>query len=245
MRHALSQHAQIARVRFEYAHQGTILLDEICEFKIELQPKLLRALEERKFYPVGSDRERRMNVRVLAATNRDPQACIAGGTLRADLYYRLATVLVKVPPLRVRRDDIVPLAEHFCGHFRSEFRRPRLALTAAARETLLAYQWPGNVRELKNVVERAVVLAAGDFIDQHDLMLSKLPTSGDTTDLLVTNQEFKPISLAEMERRHILATLKATNWNKSQTAQILGIERSTLDRKIRRYGLKRELRLPR
>src|SRR5580700_5154289 len=127
---------------FASADGGTLLLDEVCEFKAELQPKLLRALEERRFFPVGSDRERQMNVRVLAATNRDPQASIASGALRADLYYRLATVVVRVPALRDRRDDIVPLAEHFCARFRAEFQRPRITLSDAARDVLLGYHWP-------------------------------------------------------------------------------------------------------
>ena len=192
---------------FASAEGGTILLDEICEFKPELQPKLLRALEERRFFPVGSDRERRMNVRIVAATNRDPQECIAKGTLRADLYYRLATVVLRVPPLRERRDDIGPLAEHFCERFRAEFRRPRLALSAAAREALLAYDWPGNVREMKNVIERAAMLAESDAIGPDDL---GLPLDSVALKAVAASATPDGMRLEDAERLHILRVLESS-----------------------------------
>ena len=147
---------------FATADGGTILLDEVFEFKTELQPKLLRALEERRFFPVGSDRERRMNVRVLAATNRDPMQMIERGLLREDLYYRLATVVIRIPPLRERRDDVLPLAAHFVSRLRGELGRPRASLAPSAEAALLAYDWPGNVRELRNVIERAMIITASD-----------------------------------------------------------------------------------
>ena len=149
---------------FASAEGGTLLLDELCEFKPELQAKLLRALEERRFFPVGSDRERQMNVRVLAATNRDPQTAITSGALRADLYYRLSAVVLRVPPLRERPDDILPLAEHFLRRFAAEFARPRVRFTAFAKESLAEHSWPGNARELRNAVERAVMLSDADEI---------------------------------------------------------------------------------
>jgi two-component system response regulator HydG len=219
---------------FASAEGGTILLDEVCEFKPELQPKLLRALEERRFFPVGSDRERRMNVRVLAATNRDPQESIAKGTLRADLYYRLATVVLRVPPLRARRDDILPLAEHFVDRFRVEFRRPRLTLGEASRETLLAYEWPGNVRELRNVIERAAMLAETDTIAAEDLGLPLDPGA------LKAAAEATPADgtrLEDVERLHIVRVLESVGGSRTRAATLLGISRSTLWEKGKRYGL--------
>jgi len=219
---------------FASAEGGTLLLDEICEFKVELQPKLLRALEERRFFPVGSDRERRMNVRVLAATNRDPQECIANGTLRADLYYRLATVILRVPPLRERKDDILPLAEHFCERFRAEFRRPRVALTGAARDVLLAYAWPGNVREMKNVIERATMLAESDAIGPDDLGLPVDPTE---LRAAVSSVPAGGVRLEDAERLHIAQVLESAGGSRTRAAAMLGISRSTLWEKGKRYGL--------
>ena len=221
---------------FASAEGGTILLDEICEFKAELQPKLLRALEERRFFPVGSDRERRMNVRVLAATNRDPQACIANGTLRADLYYRLATVVLRVPPLRDRIDDILPLAEHFCASFRVEFRRPHVSLTDAARDALLGYRWPGNVRELRNVIERATMLVESNAIGADDLGLPVDPaalravTEGASADPAA-------VRLEDAERVHIARVLAAAEGSRTRAAKMLDISRSTLWEKGKRHGL--------
>ena len=215
---------------FASAEGGTILLDEIAEFKVELQPKLLRALEERRFFPVGSDRERRMNVRVLAATNRDPQDAIAKGQLRADLYYRLATVVLRVPPLRERRDDIVPLAEHFCARFRAEFRRPRVALTDAAKEAIVSYAWPGNVRELRNVIERATMLAPSDAVGPDDLGLPIDPAAARAA---VEGASGEAMTLEEVERRHIARVIELANGSRTRAATMLGISRSTLWEKER------------
>jgi DNA-binding NtrC family response regulator len=217
---------------FASAEGGTILLDEVCEFKTELQPKLLRALEERRFFPVGSDRERRMNVRVIAATNRDPQEYIAKGLLRADLYYRLATVVLRIPPLRERRDDIVALAEHFVAKYRAEFRRPTVTLTPAAREALLAYHWPGNVRELKNVIERATMLTATGSIGPDDL---DLPVVAAPVVLSASGDE--PLRLEDVERAHIAKVIKQVGGSRTRAAAVLGISRSTLWEKGKRYGL--------
>ena len=216
---------------FASAEGGTLLLDEVCEFRPELQPKLLRALEERRFFPVGSDRERRMNVRVIAATNRDPQESIQKGQLRADLFYRLATVVLRVPPLRDRRDDIVPLAEHFLGRFRGEFRRPGVALTDAAREALLAYHWPGNVRELRNVIERATMLSASGSIGPDDLDLPLAPPPVPAAGV------GEPLRLEDMERVHIAKVLKQVGGSRTRAAAVLGISRSTLWEKGKKYSL--------
>ncbi|MGH7193849.1 MAG: sigma 54-interacting transcriptional regulator, partial [Candidatus Saccharimonadales bacterium] len=223
--------------KFEASHQGTLMLDEIGEMSPTIQAKFLRVLEGHPFERVGGSEPVKVDVRVIAATNRDLEKDVADGRFRRDLYFRLHVLEVYVPPLRKRPEDIPELAHYFFNKYNLETGRRLRGFSPAALEQMVRYRWPGNVRELKNVVERAIVLAAGDFIGQEDLMLSKLPTTGDTGEAMAASQEFKPVSLAEMERRHILATLKATNWNKSQTAQLLGIERSTLDRKIRRYEL--------
>ncbi|MEX0713920.1 MAG: sigma 54-interacting transcriptional regulator [Pirellulales bacterium] len=223
--------------KFEAAHQGTLMLDEIGEMSAATQAKLLRVLEGHPFERVGGSEPVKVDVRVIAATNRDLEKDVTEGRFRRDLYFRLHVLEIVVPALRKRPEDIPELTKYFFHKYNVETGRKLRGFTARAMEQMLRYRWPGNVRELKNVVERAIVLAEGEYIDQEDLMLSKLPTTGDTAEALPMGLEFKPTSLADMERRHILATLKATGWNKSQTAQLLGIERSTLDRKIRRYEL--------
>ena len=222
---------------FASADGGTLLLDEVCEFKPELQPKLLRALEERRFYPVGSDRERRMNVRVLAATNRDPGEMIAQGSLREDLYYRLATVVVRIPPLRERRDDVLPLAEHFLARFRVELGRPRATLTPAAAAALGAYEWPGNVRELRNVLERAVIVADSDAIGPHDLGLTAAAPAPRPPGAPPESAAVEPLRLEDVEKEHILRVLARVSGSKTRAAAMLGVSRSTLWEKTKRYGI--------
>ncbi len=223
--------------KFESAHQGTLMLDEIGEMSPTIQAKFLRVLEGHPFERVGGSEPVKVDVRVIAATNRDLEKDVAEGRFRRDLYFRLKVLEVVVPALRKRPEDVSALALHFLARFNAETGRKIRGFTPRAMDEMRRYRWPGNVRELKNVVERAIVLCQGEYIDQEDLVLSKLPTAGDTTEAPPHAQEFVPISLDEMERRHIYATLQATAWNKSQAASILGIERSTLDRKIRRYEL--------
>jgi two-component system response regulator HydG len=219
---------------FASADGGTLLLDELCEFKPELQAKLLRVLEERRFFPVGSDRERRTNVRVLAATNRDPQAAIASGALRADLYYRLSAMVLRIPPLRERREDILPLAEHFLGKLSAELGRRNVRFSALARETLLAHDWPGNARELRNTVERGLMLCDSDEIgpELFDLpvapppSLAPPPADGSGTWLL-----------SDTERVHIERALAAAGGSRARAAALLGISRTTLWKRLKDYGL--------
>jgi Nif-specific regulatory protein len=222
--------------KFEAAHRGTLMLDEIGEMSPGIQAKFLRVLEGHPFERVGGSKPVSVDVRVIAATNRDLEKDAAEGRFRRDLYFRLHVLEIIVPGLRKRADDIPELANYFLRRFTAETGKKIQGFTPSAMEQLVRYRWPGNVRELKNVIERAVVLSTGPMIDQDELLLSKLPTAGDTAELTMPGQ-VQACSLADVERRHILAILQHTVWNKSRAASILGIERSTLDRKIRRYLL--------
>jgi Nif-specific regulatory protein len=223
--------------KFEAAHLGTLMLDEIGEMSPNLQAKFLRVLEGHPFERVGGSKPVKVSVRVIAATNRDLERDVAENRFRRDLFFRLRVLEIVVPPLRKRPQDIPELASHFLNKYRVETGRKIVGFTPRAMEQLARYRWPGNVRELKNVIERAVVLCRGDHIDHEDLLLSNLATAGDTGEASLRSIGFSPTSLAEIESDHILATLNYTGWNKSRAASILGIERSTLDRKIRRYSL--------
>ena len=221
--------------KFEAAHKGTLMLDEIGEMSPGIQAKFLRVLEGHSFERVGGSKPITCDVRVIAATNRDLEKDVAEGRFRRDLFFRLRVLEIIVPALRKRVDDIPLLADHFLRKYNAETGRHISGFTPRASQQLLTYLWPGNVRELKNVIERAVVLCRGQEIDQEDLLLTKLATAGDTAENAQAAEEFLPASLADIERRYILATLEHTGWNKSRAATILGIERSTLDRKIHRY----------
>ena len=195
-------------------------------------------LEGHPFERVGGNKPIKVNVRVIAATNRDLEQDVTDERFRRDLFFRLHVLEIVVPALRKRVEDISELALYFLRQFVGETGRRIEGFNEEAMKLLISYRWPGNVRELKNVVERAVVLCRGQLIDQADLLLSKLPTSGSTGEIVdVRGATFNPASLADVEREHIQAMLDHTSWNKSRAASLLGIERSTLDRKIRRYGL--------
>lgn len=225
--------------KFEAAHSGTLMLDEIGEMSESIQAKFLRVLEGHPFERVGGSKAISVDVRVIAATNRDLEKMVRESRFRRDLFFRLNVVKIEVPALRHRPDDVVVLAEHFLQKFNAATGRRISGFSDDAMAKMKAYRWPGNVRELRNVVERAVVLARDTEIDAEDLTLSNLTTASESQMDVNTHQSWRPLSLAEIERRHILATLTALDWNKSQTAQTLGIERSTLDRKIKRYELEK------
>lgn len=229
--------------KFEAATNGTILLDEIGEMGPHMQAKFLRVLERHPFERVGGTVPIQVDVRVVAATNQNLEKAVREGRFRRDLYFRLRVVEILVPPLRERREDIAILAEHFLDRFRQETGRRIQGFTPAALARLTDYDWPGNVRELKNVVERAVVLARGPVLDVDDVLLSDLfPLSSTAIPALGSESgqdAYRPIPLADLEREQIAAVLEANNWNKSQSSGILGIERSTLDRKIKRYRIVR------
>jgi transcriptional regulator with GAF, ATPase, and Fis domain len=218
--------------KFEAADQGTIFLDEIGEMALSTQAKLLRVLEGHPFERVGGNTPIKVDVRVVAATNRPLEDAIRAGTFRKDLFFRLQVVQLDVPPLRDRLDDVPLLAEHFLQHFIRETGRKLKGFTPAAVAKLRGYSWPGNVRELRNAIERAVALCAGPQVTDSDIRLSMLDTREPAAG-------YEPLSLEELEKRHILDTLAHTEWNKSKAAEILGIDRSTLDRKIKAYELKK------
>ena len=224
--------------KFEAADKGTLMLDEIGEMSQSIQAKFLRVLEGHPFERVGGSREIKVNVRVIAATNRDLEESVRQGTFRRDLFFRLHVVQIDVPPLRKRPEDVMELAEYFLEKYKLETGRRIEGFSLQALEQLKNYNWPGNVRELKNVIERAVVLAGGPRIEANDLILTKLTTPDQDVDSgSPVTTRFQELTLEQVEAQHIEATLKATDWNKSQASRILGIERSTLDRKIKKFKL--------
>jgi transcriptional regulator with GAF, ATPase, and Fis domain len=222
--------------KFEAAHKGTLMLDEIGEMSPAIQAKFLRVLEGHPFERVGGSGRVQVDVRVVAATNRDLEKAVAAGDFRRDLYFRLKVVEIVVPPLRRRPEDIEPLAEHFLGRFAAETGRKLRGFTPEAIEAMRSYHWPGNIRELRNVIERAVVLSQGESIDVAELSLSHLAAPGETDVGGHRSGPFVPTTIDEMERRHVLATLEAVGGNKTKAAAILGIERSTLDRKLAKWA---------
>ena len=214
----------------ELAAGGTLFLDEIGELSPKLQAKLLRALDQLSFYRVGGTQKVEVDVRVLAATNRDLAACVADGTFRDDLYYRVNTIAIELPALRDRAVDVPILAREFLRQFG---KGSSLTLAADAVDLLVRYPWPGNVRELRNVMERAVLLAKGPQVRASDLPLH-IPVPG------AADRSAAPaISLAELERRHIESVLHETSWHQGRAASALGISSKTLYRKIREYGFRR------
>jgi len=216
--------------RLELAHGGTLFLDEIGEVGMRMQIDLLRVLEDRIFYRVGGTQPVEADFRVIAATNRNLEKAIQERVFRQDLYYRLNVVAIEMPPLRERKDDIPPLAEHFMHRFAQETNKPVERLSRAAIDEMMLYEWPGNVRELENAVERAVVVAKGREIQTENLPIF------DTAAIC----EFKSGTLKDMEKSYIASVLAEQKWNISRSAEVLGIDRSTLYNKIKRFQLSRE-----
>ena len=219
--------------KFEQAHRGTLFLDEVGEMSLSIQAKFLRVLEGHPFERVGGADSIKVDVRVVAATNRDLETAVEEGAFRRDLYFRLHVVEVTVPPLRDHREDIPQLVEHFVARFGEKLGMPHRRISPKALSILTNYDWPGNVRELQNTIERAMVMTRSQEIGPQDVQLSALGLSRQAEKSSTSGYEAD--SLAALERRHIYATLEATEWNKTKAAEILGIERSTLDRKLKRY----------
>jgi two-component system response regulator AtoC len=219
---------------FELAAGGTIFMDEIGELDPRLQGKLLRALELGTFFRVGGTQKVQTDLRIIAATNQDLQTKVQEGGFRGDLYYRINTISITLPPLRERAVDIPMLADHFL-HVYGGSTPPRLSEDALV--ALQAYSWPGNIRELRNVVERAVLLATSGTIRASDLPVLNGPSSAAETKRVATDG--RPLSLADLERDHIATVLRQTSWHQGRAAEMLGISPKTLYRKIREYGFKR------
>jgi transcriptional regulator with PAS, ATPase and Fis domain len=215
--------------RFERADGGTLFLDEMSEMGMHVQAKLLRVLQGEAFEKVGGDKKLQPDVRVIAATNRDPLEAIEQGALRKDLYYRLNTFLIESPPLRARHEDISFLAEHFVRVYSARLKKGISSISDDALGSLREHGWPGNVRELENCIERAVVVASGEAIQRGDL---PVPLSG-LEGVLPSNS----LNLQELERETVLRALKETDGNKAQAAARLGIYPSSLYKKLRRFGI--------
>jgi DNA-binding NtrC family response regulator len=215
----------------EAAQGGTLFLDEIGDLPVDLQAKLLRVLQEREVKPVGSTERRPLNVRIIAATNRDLEAAIRNGSFRQDLYFRLNVVQIKLPPLRERKSDIPLLVTSFLDKF-TDPQAPARTISEDAMRRLVAYDWPGNVRELENAIERAVALGSGPIVHVGDLPSSlQYPSSERAPE----KEELLP--LEELERRAILRMLRETGGDKLAAARMLGIGKTTLYRKLKQYNM--------
>lgn len=225
---------------FQYADKGTLFLDEIGDLALGLQPKLLRVLQEGELKPVGGVRGVPVDVRIIAATHRDLEDGVGRGAFREDLFYRLNVFQLRIPPLRDRREDIEPLAEAFLAEFGGRLGRAGMSLSPSALNALLRHEWPGNVRELRNTLLRAATLAPGDELTAEDLAVMSPGGPSRAAAAAVGGYPFEDLPLEEVERRHILRTLERCEGNKSQTARVLGINRTTLWKKLIRYGFEED-----
>jgi len=220
---------------FELTNGGTVFLDEISEMKSFLQTKLLRVLENQSFMRVGGEREINVDVRIIAATNKNLSALVNAGQFRKDLYYRLKVMVIEMPPLRERREDILLLANMFIEENNKELGKSVMGISGAAREYLINYGWPGNVRELKNIIERAMILSNGnEILPDHlpiELRKSQLDDIGDRT------SDVADLTLETIEKKHIKDVLMMMDGNKSRAARMLGISRSTLREKLKKYAI--------
>jgi two-component system response regulator HydG len=220
---------------FALAHSGTLFIDELGELSLPLQAKLLRVIQSREFTKVGGAKPLRVDVRLLAATNKDLKREVQAGRFREDLYYRVAVVMLHVPPLRDRPPDIPLLVAHFLARFAATYARPIRGLTPAALDRILASPWPGNVRQLENVLEQAVVLADSDTLGEHDLSLEEPPTPFAVAASSAEVQVEPGLRLDEVERRYILRTLQRLNGNRTRAAKALGISVRCLQYKLKAY----------
>jgi two-component system response regulator HydG len=223
---------------FAQAEGGTLFLDEIGELPLNLQPKLLRALQERSVRPVGGRAEVAFDIRIIAATNRDLETEVADGRFREDLYYRIHVLEIATPPLRMCGNDIPTLAQRFIEQFALAQHKPITGMLPAVAEKLLAYPWPGNVRELQNCLERAVTLCRHDRIAVEDLPAKV--RDHERTRLVLSMEPSDMVPMEEIERRYVTHVYEASHGNKSLAAKILGFNRKTLYRKLRRYGVLRD-----
>ncbi|HEY5621919.1 MAG TPA: sigma-54 dependent transcriptional regulator [Pontiella sp.] len=219
--------------RFEKADSGSLFLDEISEIDASVQVKILRALEERQIERVGGDTPVDVDTRLIAATNRDLKSMVEEGDFREDLFYRLYVVVITLPPLRERQDDILLLLNHYLAVFNEENGKQIEGFTPAAYEMLSGYNWPGNIRELRNLVERMVVLARGRMLDVKDIPSQVREAAGAGTEIRIDAE----LTVDEMEKRMVIQALEKTGGNRTKAAEKLGISRRTLHRKLNQYGL--------
>jgi PAS domain S-box-containing protein len=230
--------------RFQLADGGTIFLDEIGEIPLELQSKLLRVLQESEFERVGDDITRSVDVRVIAATNRNLEELIVAGEFREDLFYRISVFPIEVPPLRKRREDIIQLAQHFLEQICSDFGRKPLKITGGQAKAIVAYDWPGNIRELKNVIERAVILSKGNVLRLELSLPDKLSDHRDSAQAVaaVGTEVLTEKQMRDLQKRNIVAALKQTNWQvsgESGAAALLGTRPTTLSDRIKAFGIRK------
>ncbi len=230
--------------KFELASGGTLFLDEIGNVSLELQAKLLKAVEEKEISRVGSHRITKVDVRIIAATNKNLRRAVEKGSFRQDLFFRLNVVALRTPPLRERKGDIPELVRYFLEVFGKKYGRPRLAITPAVLALFEQYRWPGNVRELENIMERLVIFAGGNIIDVDDLPLAGVRigerlqqdrrVSAPDRSAAAASED---LSLSQAEKRHILSVLEKTGWNRSEASRLLGIDRKTLRHKLKKWGM--------
>ena len=225
------------RGRFELAHKGTLFLDEIGDMTLATQAKVLRVLQEGEFERLGASQSIKVDVRIIAATNRDLAAMVKAGSFRQDLFFRLSVVPVALPPLRQRSGDIPDLARHFLKHYREKNRKDIKGIHPQALNLLMRYDWPGNIRELENCIERAVVLCLGEAITPRELPPQVAPTDILPQNSQNSSKDCSGPTLRDMEREMIWNTLEETGHNKSKTAKILGIARQTLLNKLKEYDI--------
>src|SRR6266705_3290462 len=221
----------------QHAAGGSLMLDEIAEMPIEMQPKLLRVLQERSYRKIGSEKTYPVDFRLITSTNRLPADAIRDGALRDDLFYRISTITLHVPPLRERNEDLQLLSEHFLALYAEKYQRQTTGLSPSAYQDLFAHTWPGNVRELQNMMERAVLLAKGNQIEPGDLSISNGGPVAEGASANVSWSVPPHMTLEEMEKSLIESTLKRTGGNKQAAANLLGIYRPRLYSKIRRYNI--------
>jgi transcriptional regulator with PAS, ATPase and Fis domain len=218
---------------FAQADNGTLFIDELCELSMPLQAKLLRVVQGREFVKVGGTKPVRTNIRLVTATNRDPKQAVDEGKFRADLYYRVAVVMIKVPPLRERREDIPLLVEHFLARYASAYKKPIRGVQPSAMERMMSLPWPGNIRQLENFLAQAVVLVEGDMLTERDLFVEEPPVVSAPG----PSAEFEPgLPLREVERLHILRTLHRVRGNRTEAAKLLGISVRCLQYKLKAYA---------
>lgn len=223
---------------FELAHCGTLFLDEISSMKLSLQPKLLRVLETQSFRRIGGTSDIKIDVRIIAATNQNLKECVDNGSFREDLYYRLKVMVINLPPLRERVEDIVPMAKMFIEQNNKEFSKNIMGFSKEAEQLMLNFDWPGNVRELKNIMERAVILCQGNVVTE-EYLPSELRSAKPKEPKPISYQSptGEALSLQDIEQKHILEILEKFNGNKSKAARVLNISRSTLREKLKQYGI--------